>query len=146
MAETIRETIEEWLKKQYDSDLLEFAQERFDYSDHLSWSYHRPIEDYLCESLGVVWACDFSAACDLIKEALSSKEGDQVGYDGDPWDEDEVLKDIKTYYIDELVDEVENGIDWNGVPDVYVSIDTDPLYELLKECPEWVEEYDEDEE
>jgi hypothetical protein len=29
--------------------------------------------------------------------------------------------------------------------DVYDSIDTDELYELLKKCPEWVEEYgDED--
>jgi len=140
MAETIRETIEEWLKKQYDSDLLEFAQEQFDYNDHLSWSYHKPVENYLFERLETFWGCSIEDAQGILEEALDAKRGTEIGWEGDEWDEDEVLKDIKRYYLDELVDEIEDGM-YNGTPDVYRSLDTDELVDMLAKCPEWDDEY-----
>ena len=145
MAKTIYETIKQWLKEQYDSDLLDFARE-FDNYEEFTWAYKMNIDEYIWEEASSVCG-DTEAIVGLVNWARKVSNVEWLDFEGRPYDEDEVLTDIKKYYIDELVGKVLDGIDYSGVPDIYDSIDTDELYELLQKCPEWVEQYgDEDDE
>ena len=144
MAETIRETVEQWIKEQDDSDLLDFARE-FDNIYELTWAYKVPTDEVLFMRVESANG-DVDALWNIVTWAKTLGDTEYLGSEWEPYDEDEVLGDIKKYYLDELADKVVDGIDYlTGMPDIYDSIDTDELYELLKKCPEWVEEYgDED--
>ena len=139
MAETIRETVEQWIKEQDDSDLLDFARE-FDNIDELTWAYKVPTDEVLFMRVESVNG-DVDALWDIVRWAKTLGDTEYLDFEWEPYDEDEVLGDIKKYHLDELADKVVDGIDYLGVPDIYDSIDTDELYELLKKCPEWVEKY-----
>ena len=143
MAETIRETVEQWVKEQDDRDLLDFARE-FDNTEEFEWAYKIPTGEYLWREVESV-NYDADSIMSLILWARKLGDAEYLDLEGRPYDEDEVLADIKRYHLSELTDMIVDCIDYRGEPEVYINIDTDELYELLKKCPEWVEKYgDED--
>jgi len=143
---TIYETIEEWLKEQYDSDLMEFAKSELCRKDTPDWLWHIETDEYFFMRAECCLGHDehdtFSKVCSIIKDALAmSNEVKYLDANGDEWDEDEVRKSIKEDHLDELVDKVMYDMGTYGIPEDYADLDTGELLTMLVECPEWVDEY-----
>ena len=141
---TIFEAAKKYLESLYDNDLLELGEELNRAHDRdCTWAVRYEVSDFMyMKAESALCNGGVRSVLEAMEWAQEVKGYEWLDYDGDPVTEKDMLEMARDS-IDELAVLVTDSLDYEGKPDVYMSIDDEELLMWLMKSPEWHEEYDE---